>query len=87
MIEYNDTKIEIKNSLFKELELLGVKYDGRFVTFEFQYDKNILNSSRGVLVPQIYNNYICMSYIEHISSNHIEIIEDNSTGIITFILK
>ena len=87
MSQNSDTKVEIKNSLFKELELLGVKYDGRFVTFEFQYDKNILNSSRGVLVPQIYQNYVCMSYIEHISSNHIEIIEDNSTGIITFILK
>ena len=87
MSQNSDTKVEIKNSLFKDLELMGIKYDGTFVTFEFLYDKGILNNSKGVLVPQIYQNYVCMSYIEHIASNHIEVIEDHATGIMTFIIK
>ena len=87
MSQNSDTKVKIKNSLFKDLELMGIKYDGRFNTFEFLYDKNILNHSKGVLVPQIYQNYVCMSYIEHISSNHIEVIEDYATGTTKFILK
>ena len=66
---------------------MGIKYDGRFNTFEFLYDKGILNNSKGILVPQIYQNYACMLYIEHISSNHTEVIEDYATGIMKFIIK
>ena len=87
MSQSSDTKVEIKNSLSKDLELMGIKYDGTFVTFEFLYDKGILNNSKGVLTSQIYQNYVCMSYIEHISSNHIEVIEDYATGITKFIIK